>query len=87
MERDLTTPTDRQNAADGGQRPRRLAGRFWSVGDLAGQAAGLAVAMALGLLLFALLYQFPATHDVDIGGYDEAYVQGFYDPEPATAPL
>jgi hypothetical protein len=42
--------------------------------------------MAIGALLIALLYQIPAAHTVDIGGYDEAYVQGFYDPEPANAP-
>src|SRR5262245_40113423 len=42
-------------------------------------------AMALGALLLALIYQIPAVHDVDIGGYDAAYVQGFYDPEPGGA--
>lgn len=44
--------------------------------------------LLLAILLFALLYQPPATHTVDIGGYDAAYVQGFDDPEyrsPASA--
>lgn len=45
------------------------------------QALRLFLAMAVGALLIALLYQFPATHTVDIGGYDAAYTQGFYDPE------
>src|SRR6266487_1715437 len=43
----------------------------------------LLAAMALGALLLALAYQIPITHSVDIGGYDSAYVQGFYDPERA----
>src|SRR6266511_4440422 len=46
-------------------------------------AAKLLAAMALGALLLALAYQIPVTHTVDIGGYDAAYVQGFYDPERA----
>jgi hypothetical protein len=45
--------------------------------------ARLLAAMALGALLLALAYQIPVTHTVDIGGYDSAYVQGFYDPERA----
>jgi len=45
--------------------------------------ARLLAAMALGALLLALAYQIPVTHTVDIGGYDAAYVQGFYDPERA----
>jgi 4-amino-4-deoxy-L-arabinose transferase-like glycosyltransferase len=44
-------------------------------------------ALLLGMLLFALTYQIPATHDVDIGGYDAAYVQGFFDPERGGAPI
>jgi 4-amino-4-deoxy-L-arabinose transferase-like glycosyltransferase len=44
-------------------------------------------AMALGALLLALVYQIPAAHDVDIGGYDAAYVQGFYDPERSDAAI
>ncbi|HEU5011171.1 MAG TPA: hypothetical protein VFT66_01415, partial [Roseiflexaceae bacterium] len=44
------------------------------------------LAMLAGLLLFALAYQTPATHTIDIGGYDSAYVQGFYDPEQSGEP-
>ncbi len=36
---------------------------------------------ALGALLILLLYQLPATHTVDVGGFDAAYIQGFHDPE------
>jgi len=43
----------------------------------------LLAAMALGALLLALAYQVPVTHNVDVGGFDSAYVQGFYDPERA----
>jgi 4-amino-4-deoxy-L-arabinose transferase-like glycosyltransferase len=39
----------------------------------------------LGVLLVALLSQIPVTHTVNIGGYDSAYVQGFYDPQYITA--
>jgi len=46
-------------------------------------AVRLLAAMALGALLLALAHQIPVTHSVDIGGYDSAYVQGFYDPERA----
>ncbi len=35
----------------------------------------------LGALLIMLLYQLPARHMVNIGAYDAAYVQGFFDPE------
>ncbi len=41
-------------------------------------AVGLSV---LGAVLIALLYQFPARHIVDIGGYDAGYVRGFHDPQ------
>jgi len=34
----------------------------------------------LGVLATALLYQIPARHPVDVGGYDAAYVQGFHEP-------
>src|SRR6266545_2494750 len=44
-------------------------------------AVRLLAAMTLGALLLALAYQIPVTHSVDIGGYDSAYVQGFFDPE------
>ncbi len=37
--------------------------------------------MALGALGIILLYQLPARHVVDIGGYDAAYVRGFHDAE------
>jgi hypothetical protein len=53
-------------------------GRLWSVLRLAGFAL-------LGMLLVALLSQVPTTHTVNIGGYDTAYVQGFYDPQYITA--
>jgi 4-amino-4-deoxy-L-arabinose transferase-like glycosyltransferase len=48
-------------------------------------ALGLAGFCLLGMLLIALLSQIPATHAVNIGGYDTAYVQGFYDPQYITA--
>lgn len=44
------------------------------------------VALLLGASLILLLYQVPATHVVDSGGYDAAYVQGFYDPQYADTP-
>ena len=34
-----------------------------------------------GALLILLLSQLPATHTVDVGGFDAAYIQGFHDPE------
>lgn len=37
--------------------------------------------MLTGMILIVLLYQIPAYHDVDIGHYDAAYVQGFYEAE------
>jgi 4-amino-4-deoxy-L-arabinose transferase-like glycosyltransferase len=36
---------------------------------------------ALGALLILLLSQIPATHVVDVGGFDAAYTQGFFDAE------
>jgi 4-amino-4-deoxy-L-arabinose transferase-like glycosyltransferase len=48
------------------------------------RGAWLLAAMAAGALLLALAYQLPVTHQVDIGGYDAAYVQGFYDPDRAS---
>ena len=42
--------------------------------------APLAAAMG-GAALIALLSQIPTRHQVDVGGYDAAYVQGFYDAE------
>lgn len=47
--------------------------------------APLLAALA-GALLIALLAQIPASHPVDVGGYDVAYVQGFYDAERADDP-
>jgi 4-amino-4-deoxy-L-arabinose transferase-like glycosyltransferase len=38
---------------------------------------------AAGALLILLLSQLPATHRLDVGGYDAAYVQGFHEPERA----
>jgi hypothetical protein len=75
MSRDLTTD----------HMPRPLAPGH-SLSALVGGAARLLGAMALGALLFALAYQAPVVHTVDIGGYDAAYVQGFYDPERSDAP-
>jgi 4-amino-4-deoxy-L-arabinose transferase-like glycosyltransferase len=40
-----------------------------------------------GALLTLLVFQIPARHDVDIGGYDAAYVQGFHDPEAPNSPF
>ncbi|MBC8075100.1 MAG: hypothetical protein H7Y32_03410, partial [Chloroflexales bacterium] len=56
-----------------------LGARFAAVGVL----PGLVLALLLGALLFAGAYQIPARHEVDIGGYDAAYAQGFYDAERA----
>lgn len=69
----------------------RTAKRRMSAGPLAvayrlAQRRGL-VALAVFLLavaLMLLLYQIPARHVVDIGAYDAAYVQGFYDPQSAA---
>ncbi|NTW01598.1 MAG: hypothetical protein HGA19_09840, partial [Oscillochloris sp.] len=44
------------------------------------------LAALLGAVLIALLSQFPARHLVDVGGYDAAYVQGFYDSERVDDP-
>jgi 4-amino-4-deoxy-L-arabinose transferase-like glycosyltransferase len=59
---------------------RRLALEAWRCG----------VILLIGAAWVALLYQVPAHHQVDIGGYDAAYVQGFSDPQreeayPATS--
>lgn len=63
--------------------PARAARRLSGIATL----ARLAAAMLLGALLIALAYQLPTAHTVDIGGYDAAYVQGFYDPERAAPEL
>src|SRR5262249_3408181 len=78
MRRDLTTSS--ASHKDTGK--TRLARASWRFGDVAlPNAARLLAAMAFGALMLALAYQIPVTHTVDIGGYDSAYVQGFYDPE------
>ncbi|MFQ3663701.1 MAG: hypothetical protein SNJ69_15080, partial [Chloroflexaceae bacterium] len=41
---------------------------------------------ALGVLLIVLLSQIPATHVVNIGGFDAAYTQGFFDAERPDDP-
>ena len=53
---------------------------------LLGRAAHVLAALVLGALAIALAYQIPVAHTVDIGGYDAAYVQGFYDPERSASP-
>ena len=83
MGRDLTT----SSASHQDSEKTRLSRAFWHLGDATlPNAARLLAAMALAALLLALVYQIPVTHTVDIGGYDSAYVQGFYDPERATGP-
>src|SRR5512138_1383192 len=78
MRRDLTTSSARDQ--DSGK--TRLSRASWRLGDATlPTVARLLAAMALGALLLALVYQIPVTHTVDVGGYDSAYVQGFYDPE------
>jgi 4-amino-4-deoxy-L-arabinose transferase-like glycosyltransferase len=46
----------------------------------------LPLLVLFGILATVLLYQIPARHPVDIGGYDAAYVQGFHEPLRATMP-
>lgn len=41
---------------------------------------------AVGALLILLLSQLPVAHDVNIGGRDAAYVQGFHEPERPDSP-
>lgn len=43
----------------------------------------LVVLGCLSAAVMVLLYQIPARHVVDIGGYDAAYVRGFFDPQNA----
>lgn len=59
----------------------RFASRDWWLVSFPRRFLALLGAMALGAVLIALLYQVPAQHAVDIGGYDAAYVQGFHDPQ------
>ncbi|NNJ13006.1 hypothetical protein EKD04_022020, partial [Chloroflexales bacterium ZM16-3] len=44
------------------------------------------LAALAGAILIALLAQIPVRHQVDIGGYDAAYVQGFYEAERVDDP-
>jgi 4-amino-4-deoxy-L-arabinose transferase-like glycosyltransferase len=78
MGRDLTTSAAIHQDSENTQLPR-ASGRPGAA--TLPNAARLLAAMALGALLLALVYQIPTTHTVDIGGYDSAYVQGFFDPE------
>lgn len=41
-------------------------------------------AMLWGILWVGLAYQLPATHTINIGGFDAAYVQGFHPAEPPS---
>jgi len=88
MRSDLTTDsTNRQDATNDKTSITVFPWRFWRLGGLSFiGTVKLLGAMTLGALLLALVYQIPVTHDVNIGGYDAAYVQGFYDPERADAP-
>jgi 4-amino-4-deoxy-L-arabinose transferase-like glycosyltransferase len=45
------------------------------------------IAALVGAVVMVLLHQIPASHRVDIGGNDAAYVQGFLDPERADSPF
>jgi 4-amino-4-deoxy-L-arabinose transferase-like glycosyltransferase len=42
-------------------------------------------AALIGALFAILVYQIPATHTVNIGGYDSGYVRGFHDPDQGAA--
>ncbi len=88
MRRDLTTSsTDRQAAAAHTASAAPPARHSWHLGRPSFIAiAQLIGVLVIGVVLLALLYQIPATHHVDIGGYGAAYVQGFYDPELASSP-
>jgi 4-amino-4-deoxy-L-arabinose transferase-like glycosyltransferase len=88
MRSDLTTDsTNRQDATKDKTSITVFPWRFWRLGGLSFiGTVKLLGAMTLGALLLALVYQIPVTHDVNIGGYDAAYVQGFYDPERSDAP-
>ena len=83
MGRDLTTSSASHQDPEKTQQQRAS----WRLGDATlPNAARLLAAMALGALLLALVYQIPTTHTVDIGGYDSAYVQGFFEPERGAGP-
>lgn len=81
MRRDSTiyaAPPAEPSPPQAAQAPRR--GR-----RLAGTLARALAAGGLVTLLMLLVYQLPVTHVVDVGGYDAAYTQGFYDPVRAGA--
>src|SRR4051812_25880783 len=83
MGRDFTTSS--ASRQDSGNTTNLLPEASWRLGGVSLLDAGkLLIAMAIGALLIALAYQIPVTHTVDIGGYDAAYTQGFYDPERDT---
>lgn len=83
MGRDLTT----SSASHQDPEKTRLQRASWRLGNATlPNAAWLLATMALGALLLALVYQIPVTHTVDIGGYDSAYVQGFFEPERGAGP-
>jgi 4-amino-4-deoxy-L-arabinose transferase-like glycosyltransferase len=85
MRSDLTTDSPSRQPTEQARKSERSP-VAWRRGGLSFMAiVRLLGAMALGALLVALVYQIPAVHDVDIGGYDAAYAQGFYDPEPTGA--
>jgi 4-amino-4-deoxy-L-arabinose transferase-like glycosyltransferase len=83
MGRDLTTSSTSHQDSEKTQLQRAS----WRLGHATlPNAARLLAALALGALLLALVYQLPVTHTVDIGGYDAAYVQGFFEPERGAGP-
>jgi 4-amino-4-deoxy-L-arabinose transferase-like glycosyltransferase len=83
MGRDLTT----SSASHQDSEKTQLQRASWHLGAATlPSAARLLAAIALGALLLALVYQIPVTHSIDIGGYDAAYVQGFFEPERGTEP-
>lgn len=66
---------------------RRGGARAEGRAALVARVGAIALAWAAsGALLIALFTQLPATHRVDVGGYDAAYTQGFYDAERSDDP-
>ncbi len=78
MPPDLTTSTT-DSSADA-----TVALRFRDLFRLHAAFPPIAAAI-IGALFAILVYQIPATHSVDIGGYDAGYVLGFHDPDRATS--
>lgn len=78
MRRDLTTGA--ANRQETNQVRTEMSERPWRGWRLDALLPALLAAAGAALLL-VLVYQIPATHRVDIGGYDAAYTQGFFDPE------